>query len=277
MTGASSGIGYETALGLARRGMRVFTASRKTGDGEAGAETLRRASGNPEVHFFPADLSSLHEVRRLAETLKGEAERLDLLVNNAGVYSSRRQLTEDGFELTFALNHLSPFLLTTSLLETMQEGARIVTVSSDAARGARLHEDVMLQTGYSGWKAYAQSKLANLLFTFELARRLSHTGITANALHPGTVATKFAQQEGGMGLAFKLLRPLLRSAEKGAETVLHLAASPEVAEVSGAYFKDGKRLEPPKTALDREAQARLWTLSETLTEPFSTPRSEPTA
>lgn len=266
VTGASSGIGYQTALGLARRGWRVLTASRQSGAGAERAEALRRESGNPEVAFFPADLSSLAEVRALAERVRREAPRLDALVNNAGGYFGRRRTTVDGYEMTFALNHLAPFLLTNLLLGHLAEGARIVTVSSDAARAGRLHQDVMLEQGYNGWKAYAQSKLANLLFTFELARRLEGRGVSANALHPGTVATGFGKGEAGATkLLFTLIAPLLRSPAQGAETVLYLAADPAVAGVSGRYFKDKREVAPPKAALEREAQARLWQLSERLT------------
>jgi NAD(P)-dependent dehydrogenase (short-subunit alcohol dehydrogenase family) len=272
VTGASSGIGFETARALARQGAKVLAVSRGSGRGAAQAEAIRRESGNPDVRFVAADLSSLSEVRRAAGVILSETNRLDALVNNAGVYLAKRETTADGLEATFAINHLAPFLLTHLLLPRLRSSVapgvtpRVVTVASDAARLGRLHQDVMLARGYGGWKAYAQSKLANLLFTFALARRLSGTGVVANALHPGTVATGFAQANGGgVALFFRVFAPLMRSPAAGARGAIFLASAPEAALVSGGYFRDDAPLAPPPHALDEALQERLWRQSAELT------------
>ena len=232
-------------------------------------ETIRRQTGNRQVHFMPADLSSQAEIRRLADEFKEKFDRLDVLVNNAGLFIQERKTTVDGYELTFALNHLAYFLLTNLLLETLEKSApaRIVNVSSGAEAMGDIHfDDLMLRQNYSGWKAYGQSKLANLLFTFELAKRLANKGVTVNALHPGMVATGFGQDSSGvMSGVMSLIRPLIRSPEKGAETAIFLASSPEVAGVTGRYFKDEELMKASKTARDDVTQLRLWHVSEELT------------
>ncbi len=269
VTGASSGIGFETAKSLARQGATVVTVSRGSGGGAQRAEQIRRETGNDAVTFMPADLSSVQDVRRLATEFKAHHDRLDVLVNNAGMFASERKTTPDGFELTFALNHLAYFLLTNLLLETLQNSApaRVVNVSSEAERFGKTHfDDPMLERNYNGWKAYGQSKLANLLFTFELAKRLAGTGVTVNALHPGAVATGFGQ--GGQSFVnrvFGLFRPFMRSPEKGAETAIFLASSPAVEGVTGKYFKDKEPIKASSAAHDAAAQTRLWRLSEELT------------
>ena len=269
VTGASSGIGFETAKGLAERGATVVTVSRASGDGAQKAEQIRRVTGNNAVTFMPADLSSLQDIRRVAYDFKAQYDRLDVLVNNAGLFITERKTTQDGFELTFALNHLAYFLLTNLLLERLLASApaRIVNLSSGAEQMGKMHfDDPMLTNDYSGWKAYSQSKLANLLFTYELAKRLAGTGVTVNALHPGAVATGFGQgNEGFISKAFGLFRPFMRSPEKGAETAVFLAASHAVDGVTGKYFKDKEPINASKASHDAAAQARLWRLSEELT------------
>lgn len=269
VTGASSGIGFETARGLSKRGATVVAVSRASGDGAQKVEQIRRETGNDAVIFMPADLSSLQDVRRLANVFKRRFDRLDVLVNNAGLFSAKRKTTRDGLELTFALNHLAYFLLSNLLLDTMLASApaRIVNVSSGAERMGKLHfDDPMLTQHYNPWKAYSQSKLANLLFTFKLARRLAGTGVTVNALHPGAVATGFAKDaEGFVGKVLGLFRPFMRSPEKGAETAVFLAAAPAVEGVTGNYFKDKEPVSASNAARDAAAQAKLWRLSEDLT------------
>ena len=269
VTGASSGIGFETAKALAEMGATVITVSRGSGSGEQKTETIRSQTNNRQVHFMPADLSSQAEVRRVAAEFQETFDRLDVLVNNAGMFAQERKTTNDGYELTFALNHLAYFLLTNLLVERLEQSApaRVVNVSSGAESGGNIHfDDLMLRQNYSGWKAYAQSKLANLLFTFELAKRLANKGVTVNALHPGFVATGFGQNTNGfISGAMSLIRPLARTPEKGAETVIFLASSPEVAGVTGRYFKDKELMKPSGTARDDVTQLRLWHVSEELT------------
>lgn len=266
VTGASSGIGFETAKALAARGAEVVMVSRASGDGAEKAAELKKAGDN--VTFMPADLSSMQEARALARDFKAAYPRLDVLVNNAGLFANERKTTVDGYELTFALNHLAYFLLTNLLIDVLKKSspARVINVASEAERMGKIHfDDLMLEKNYNGWKAYGQSKLANLLFTFELARRLEGMGVSVNALHPGAVATGFGQDAQGFFMTlFKLFRPFFRSAEKGAETPIYLATSAELEGVSGKYFKDKAPIEAAEQAYDREAQTKLWRISEDL-------------
>lgn len=268
VTGASSGIGREMARGLAERGARVLAISRGDGAGARVVEELRTATGNEAVEFVPADLSSMAQVRDVAERVRGREDRIDLLLNNAGAYFARRQTTVDGYEITFALNHLAPFLLTHLLLEPLlaADGARVVTTASEASRAARFRlDDPMLERGYSGWAAYGQSKLANLAFTTALARRLQGAPVTANAFHPGFVDSGFGQGSTLMNRMVSLAARLFaRTPEKGAETGLFLAVSPEVADVSGAYYADRKPITPKAPARDTATTERLWEISEQL-------------
>ncbi len=260
VTGGSSGIGRATAEALAVRGAKVVTVSRGSGSGDEAAAALRRKTGG-NVVFMPADLSSVEETRSLAEGFNARFKRLDVLVNNAGVFMAKRQETADGFEKTFALNHLAPFLLTHLLLPPLLRAApsRIVVVSSEAERMGKVHFDDLMLHNYGGWKAYGQSKLANLLFTYELARRLEGTGVTVNALHPGFVGTNFGTNNGGFAnLATKILKPFSRSPEKGAETAIWLATSLDVEGVTGKYFKDKETLTSKNISYDEGAQRRLW-------------------
>lgn len=267
ITGASSGIGLATARALAERGMRLLLVSRPSGRGAAVAAEL--AERGAAVEFLPADLSLMAEVRRLAAEVARRYGALDLLINNAGIFVSRYTETAEGLELTFALNHLAYFLLTCELLPLLKAApeARIINVASEAARMGRIDfDDPMLKGRYNGWRAYAQSKLANIMFTFALARRLEGTPVTANALHPGTVATGFAQNETTTGLSrlvFRLLRPLFRTPEQGAQSIIDLATTP-LGAVSGQYVKDSKAVRACRAAYDEGAQERLWQLSERL-------------
>lgn len=266
VTGASSGIGRETARALARGGATVVLVSRASGPGAGVTDALRRETGNDRLHFLGADLSSLAEVRRLAAAFSARFGQLDVLVNNAGAFFLSRTTTADGFETTFALNHLSYFLLTHLLLENLLQSPapRVVNVASRAESFGKLRDDPMLSKGYGGWKAYGQSKLANLLFSYQLARFLATTPVTVNALHPGTVATGIGGNGRSSSLILKVARPFLKTPEQGAQTAIYLAASPEVAGVSGRYFIDRKPATSSRRSHDREAQRRLWRVSRKL-------------
>jgi NAD(P)-dependent dehydrogenase (short-subunit alcohol dehydrogenase family) len=265
ITGATRGIGEVAALELARLGAHVVAVARNPARGEATVRRIREATGR-EVDLLLADLAAQAEVRRLAAEVHARYERLDVLVNNAGAVFTSRQVSPDGVELTWALNHLAPFLLTQLLIDIMKASApaRIVTVSSDAHRAGRIAwEDPEHRRGYNGWIAYSQSKLANVLFTVELARRLEGTGVTANVLHPGFVATGFGKNNGGlwrwlMGLAhLAAITP-----EEGAKTTVYLASAPEVEGVTGWYFERCAPLLPATAARSTADAARLWELSE---------------
>jgi NAD(P)-dependent dehydrogenase (short-subunit alcohol dehydrogenase family) len=269
ITGANAGIGKITALELAKQGAQVVMVARSQARGAEAQADVIAASGNRDVHLLQADLSSKAEIRKLAAQFKRDFTRLDVLVNNAGAFFNRRQLSVDGFEMTFALNHLGYFLLTHLLLDALQASApaRIVNVSSDAHRGAKIDfDDLQAERGYAGFRVYGISKLANVLFTYELARRLAGTGVTANALHPGFVATNFGRNNGFVvDKLFGLLgRFFAKSPQEGAETSIYLAASPEVAGVTGQYFVDKKAVKSSPASYDADAARRLWEISEEL-------------
>jgi retinol dehydrogenase-14 len=266
ITGGTGGIGKATAIGLARAGARVGIVGRDATRGEAAAAEIRSASGNPSVDVFTADMSSQAEVRRLAAEVLDRYPRLDVLVNNVGGFWAHRRVTADGLEHTFAVNHLAGFLLTNLLLDRLVASApaRVVTVSSGAQSMGRIDfDDLQGARKYSGQRAYNQSKLANVMFTFELGRRLEGTGVTANVLHPGVTRTAFGAEDQawyfttGSGLA----RRFMKSPEQGAQTPILLASSPEVEGVSGTYFANGKPKEANKLAYDTDAAARLWRVS----------------
>lgn len=269
ITGASSGIGLAASVALARLGATVVLACRDRGRGESALAKVAAAAAGQPPRLELADLSSLTQVRDLAARLAA-LPRLDVLVNNAGLVVARRTLTADGYEHTMAVNHLAPFLLTGLLLPrlTASAPARIVTVSSIAHRSAVLDlDDLMLQRRYLAMLAYANSKLANVLFTRELARRLAGTGVTANCLHPGTVRTRF----GGTGAAWLRLGlavggGLLRTPQSGARTVVYLASSPEVAGQTGGYYVGRRRRQPSRAAREDETARRLWEISARLTD-----------
>ena len=266
ITGGTGGIGRAAAIGLASMGARVGISGRDRARAEASAAAIARESGNPAVDVFVADMSSQAEVRRLAGEVLAAYPRLDVLLNNVGGFWAHRHLTADGLERTFALNHLAPFLLTSLLLERLKDSApaRIVTVSSGAQSMGKIDfGDLMGERKYSGQDAYNGSKLANVMFTYELARRLEGTGVTATALHPGMTSTAFGSEDTarGWGPIIALLRPFMKSPERGAETPIYLASSPEAEGVTGRYFADRKARESHKSSYDTRATARLWRVS----------------
>ena len=266
VTGGTGGIGLATAAGLAGLGARVGIVGRDAGRARAAAERIRTVAAGSEVDVFTADVSSQREVQRLAETVLAAYPRLDVLVNNVGGYWATRHATEDGLERTFAVNHLAPFLLTHLLLDRLRSSApaRVVTVSSGAQAMGRIDfDDLQGERSYSGQRAYNQSKLANVLFTYELARRLEGSGVTANVLHPGVVRTAFGQEDsrGWMRLMLPVVRPFMKTPERGAETSIYLASSPEVEGVSGRYFANSKPKTSSRASYDTAAARRLWEVS----------------
>ncbi len=264
VTGATSGIGMRTALGLARLGANVVMSGRDAGRGQAARDEVCRASGNPLVDLMLADFASLAQVRRLAAEFEERYHRLDVLVNNAGGILPRRQESTDGYEMTWAVNHLAPFLLTNLLLGRLRASApaRVVTVASNAHLIGRIRlKDLQRRRRWSSWGAYGQSKLANILFTTELARRLAGSGVSANCIHPGIVDTNFAHSGGTAELFFRLVRPFLRKADHAAQLVLHLALSPQVDGISGRYFANGKVAWSTPASRDAALARRLWDVS----------------
>ena len=270
VTGGTSGIGKATAIALSAMGADVVITGRNPKRGEKAAAEIRAQTGG-RVDLALADLSSQAEVRGLAEGFKERYDRLDVLVNNAGLVQSKRSETVDGLETTFATNHLAPFLLTNLLQDILQKSApsRVVTVSSEAERGGNIDfDDLQSEKKYRGFQVYGMTKLANILFTYELAERLEGTGVTATCMHPGAVNTRFGTNNSGpMTTLFRLFKPFMRSPEQGADTVIWLAFSPDVEGVSGRYYADRKPLEPKKIANDPTARRRLWEESERLTGP----------
>ena len=261
VTGASAGIGLYTALGLARAGVRVVMTGRDPARTEAARRFVAERAGGAQLETALADFASLAAVRRLAEEILARHDRLDLLVNNAGLFSPKFERSADGWEMTFAVNHLAPFLLTNLLLERLKASApaRIVTVASRAHRGARI--DLATIAGPRDWsmlKAYNRSKLCNILFTRELARRLGGSGVIATSLHPGVVATRLAQRGGIVDLAWRLLKPFMISPQRGAETSLFLATVPDPAPFHGGYVAAKKLERPDPAALDDDLARRLW-------------------
>jgi retinol dehydrogenase 14 len=267
ITGSTGGIGKATALGLAALGAHVLITGRDRRRTEAAARQIRAAGG--QVDVFVADLSSQSEVRRLADEVLGSSPRIDVLVNNVGGYWNSRHVTVDGIELTFALNQLAPYLLTHLLLDRMKQSApaRVVTVSSNAQAMGRIDfDDLQGRRSYSGARAYNQSKLANLLFTYELARRLRGTGVTANAVHPGVVRTSFGAEDPAAirRLIMPFARLLMKEPEEGAATSIHVASAPGLEQVTGAFFAKSKPKTSSRRSYDRAAAVRLWELSDDL-------------
>jgi len=269
ITGATSGIGKATAMGLANMGASVVMVGRDRGRGEAAMAEIKEKSGNASVDLMLADLSSQGQIRRLANEFKEAYPRLDVLINNAGIFLSKRVVTADGIEMTFAVNHLAYFLLTNLLLDVLERSApsRVVNVSSGAQSNGTIDFDGLQgEKGYKGTKAYSQSKLANVLFTYELARRLEGTGVTANCVHPGAVRTNFGSGSSGLfGFMVRASRPLMISPEKGAETSIYLASSPEVEGVSGKYFIKKAEARSSDESYDETVARRLWEVSAELT------------
>jgi NAD(P)-dependent dehydrogenase (short-subunit alcohol dehydrogenase family) len=270
VTGATNGIGFITARELAKMGATVLMVARDETRGRAKLEEIRQAVPNAKLELFLADLSSMASIRQLAANITAKYQSLDVLINNAGAFYTERKVSKDGFEMTFALNHIGYFLLTNLLLEPLKraKNARIVSVSSAAhGQGKMKFDDLQMEKKFSGWQAYSDSKLANILFTKELSRRLAGTGVTANCLHPGFVKTSFASGTGGFfGFAFNLVKNLFAiTPEKGAETMIYLASSDEVAKVSGEYFDQKKIAKINAEAQDSSVAKRLWEVSEKLT------------
>ena len=271
VTGATSGIGLETAKGLAREGARVLIVGRDPARGEAARREIARQTGNDRVELVLADLASLREIRKLADEVRSRCEALHVLVNNAGVVQMRRELTVDGFESTFAVNHLAYFALTNLLLDLLRRSApaRVVSVSSDAHQFGQVDwDDLQSERRYRGlplvsaMRVYGTSKLLNILFTRELARRLEGSGVTANCLHPGAVATRLGANNGAVGrVVTSLLRPFMLTPTDGAQTSIFLASSPDVTGVSGAYFARGREARCSRAWRDAAAARRLWEVS----------------
>jgi NAD(P)-dependent dehydrogenase (short-subunit alcohol dehydrogenase family) len=266
VTGGTGGIGRATAIGLAALGARVAITGRDLPRAASVAAEIRGTTGNPEVAAFAADLSSQAEVRRLADAVLDAYPRLDVLLNNVGGSWNTRHVTADGLERTFAVNHLAAFLLTNLLLDRLKASApaRVVTVSSAAqSTGAIDFDDLQSERDYSERRTYPQAKLASVMFTYELARRLEGTGVTANVLHPGVVNTAFGAED--PGLIFKVLvpfmRPFMKTPAKGAATSIFLASSPEVEGVSGQYFANSSPRASSKASYDVPAATRLWLVS----------------
>jgi len=270
VTGATSGIGAVTARALAQKGARVIIVSRNLNRCENTVDEIIQTTGNHAVEYMVADLSSQDEIHDLAEAYRNKYDHLDVLVNNAGGFFMSRQESADGIEMTFALNHLNYFLLTNLLLETIKASApaRIVNVSSGAHQGASINfDDLQGKQKYSGWQAYGQSKLANILFTYELARRLEGTGVTVNALHPGMVATNFGANNGGVlgNLVRSFMNLFSISVEEGAQTSIYLASSPEVEDVTGKYYVKKKAVSSSSASYDESTAKKLWEVSEEMT------------
>jgi NAD(P)-dependent dehydrogenase (short-subunit alcohol dehydrogenase family) len=268
ITGGTSGIGKAAATALAEMGAEVVVTGRDEERGEAAVAEIRRGSGSEKVSLMLADLAVQAEVRKLAEDFRERHDRLDVLVNNAGLIQSRRTETRDGIELTLAVNHLAPFLLTNLLLDLLTKStpSRVITVSSEARRGAEIDfDDLQSKRRYSAFPVYGMTKLANILFTYELAERLQGTGVVANCLHPGGVNTNFGDNNRSPGiLLFRAFKPFMRTPEQGADTIIYLASSPEAGEMNGKYLTDREEVSPAEPR-DEVAQTRLWRASEELT------------
>jgi NAD(P)-dependent dehydrogenase (short-subunit alcohol dehydrogenase family) len=269
ITGGTSGIGRAAAVALAGMGAEVVVIGRNRERGERAVEEIRYESGREKVSLMIADLAVQAEVRRLAEEFKQRYDRLDVLVNNAGLVQSEHTETSDGIETQLAINHLAPFLLTNLLLDLLEESApsRIVTVSSDAHRWGKIDlDDLQSRKRYRAFPVYGMTKLANILFTRELAERLEGTRVTANSMHPGAVNTNFGNNQGGpMSLLFRAFKPFMRSPEQGADTLIYLASSPEVEGMTGKYLADRKIKVASDAAYDEILQKKLWETSKKLT------------
>jgi len=268
VTGATGGIGLITAQTLAGRGAEVVLVSRSAAKCEQVVAQIKTQTPEAQVSYLAGDLSHMAEVRGVAERFLAQHQRLDVLVNNAGAVFTTRKESADGYEMTMALNHLNYFHLTTLLLDRLLASApaRIVNVSSDAHRMGRIDfDDLMSKRKYSAFGVYSMSKLANVLFTYELARRLEGSGVTANALHPGFVASNFGRSNGGV---WNMIMPVVQlfaiSPQRGAETSLYLAASPAVEGVSGQYFDKQRPVKSAPASYDVAVQRRLWEVSEEL-------------
>jgi NAD(P)-dependent dehydrogenase (short-subunit alcohol dehydrogenase family) len=263
ITGATSGIGEVAADRLAAKGFRIVFVARDRVRGEETLKHLRAIAGGLEHKVHYADLTRLSEMKRVAAEIADAEPEIDVLVNNAGALFNTRKVTEDGLEMTFALNHMSYFVVTNMLRPRLKAGGRIVSTASGAHKGAHLDfSDLQSSRGYSGFGVYKRSKLCNILFTRELARKLAGTGVTANCLHPGFVSTRFGDQSGGiLSFAIRGAKNFAITPEQGAETIIYLASSPDVADVTGAYFYKSRRETPSQEAQNDADATRLWEVS----------------
>lgn len=266
ITGANSGIGKSTALALAAMGGELILVTRQAGSGAEARKEIQEQTGSDKIHQYTCDLASLAQVRSLAADLHRDFERIDVLINNAGIITRDRQLTEDGFEYQFGVNHLAHFLLTQLLVDLLRKSkaARIINLSSVAHKSGKIHySDLSLEKGYAPMKAYSQSKLANIIFTYGLCDRLSNEGITSNAVHPGIVGSRFGFGRNGRATQWfmKLYQKLAKPPKKGAETVIFLASSPGLEQKSGGYYVNKKAVPSSKSSYDPDASTALWNLS----------------
>ncbi|HVN28533.1 MAG TPA: SDR family oxidoreductase [Candidatus Binataceae bacterium] len=267
ITGATSGIGRASAIELGKLGAKLILVGRSRELGEKLVNEIRRA-GNPDAVLLLADFESQAQIRKLAGALLSTGKPLHVLMNNAGVFNMKRKMTADGLEQVFAVNHLAYFMLTLLLLDRIKESApaRIINVSSDLHQRATINfDDLGGERSWGGMSSYAQSKLANILFTYELARRLEGTGVTVNAVHPGAVATNLARNNGLTTVAWKLAGAFMKSAETGARTQVYLASSPEVEGVTGKYFIDSREARSSAVSHDAGIARRLWEVSARMT------------
>ncbi len=269
ITGATSGIGRAAAVEIARGGGALAIVARDRGRAQAAVDEITGTTGNRNVEIVLGDLGLQADVRRVAAELAARFSRVDVLLNNAGVVNLKYATTPDGIESTFAVNHLAYFMLTVLLRERLQAApaARVVNVASDAHKFGRLDfDDLGNARRYRAMRVYGQSKLCNILFTYELARRLAGTRVTANCLHPGAVATRLGQNNGRIATVLtKMLAPFFRTAEGGADTAVYLATAPEVAKTSGGYFAKRRPIRSSGVTYDTDVQRRLWEVSESLT------------
>ncbi|MFC1997318.1 SDR family oxidoreductase [Chloroflexota bacterium] len=272
VTGATAGIGEAAALLLAKRGATIVGVGRNPKKNKNSTEMIKTETGNPNVEYLLADLSSQKDIHHLAQQFKHKYNRLDVLINNAGATFGERMESVDGIEMTFALNHLGYFLLTNLLKDALEDSSpsRVINVSSSLHKLGKINfEDIPFKNGYARSKAYKRSKLANIAFTYELARHFSNQKVTVNAMNPGLVATNVGQAAGGISAKIKGLVDRIAglTPEEGVQTIIYLATSPDVMGVTGRYFVKEKSIPSLKITYDLEFCRRLWTLSESLTTP----------
>ncbi len=275
ITGGDSGIGKAAAIGLAKLGLTILLTTRNHVRSEKTIEEIKSITGNNDIHLFTAYLSSQESVYNLVSEIKNKYDRIDILINNAGAHFSKRHITADGIEATFAVNYISRFLLTNLLLDLIKKSlqGRIINVSGEYHRKGKINFDEINLTGiYTAQSAVAQSKLADVLFTYSLAEKLSDTKVTVNCLHPGAVATNIIYSDPDANILFKILyktiSPFFKSPEKGAETILYLAASSDAATISGKYFINKKQVRSSQASYDKSIAERLWLESEKLTSKY---------
>lgn len=269
ITGATSGIGKATALALTKMGAMVVINGKDEKSGKRVLSEITKISGNENAELMIADLSSLNEVRKLADNFQEKYQKLDVLINNAAVFYSYRKHSPDGIEMQFAVNHLGHFLLTNLLLDTLKQsaGSRIINVSSNAHfKGTINFDDINSEKKYFGWRVYCQSKLANVLFTYELAKKVDKKSVTVNCLHPGVVKTRLVNKHVSLiyRIVWNLQKPFMLSGDEGSKTSVHLATSEEVAKTTSKYFDTCKPKKSSEISYDKELAAKLWDLSEKL-------------